>query len=130
MEKSSLNKKFLDIKFYHFETLFSRTFFLVPVFYTKMSPEKSPLVLENAWEQRMFTIMEKKRIWNIKNAVANLYSNIKEKFSQTCPHFSKTFFLVFFSSYIFSPRLEFMWSFTRDFVGSPHIILGKKVLGI
>ena len=38
-----------EIKSYQFETLFSRTFFLAPVwFYTKKSSEKSPLTSENA----------------------------------------------------------------------------------
>ena len=48
-------------KSYHFETLFSSTCFLVPVWlYTKTSPEKSPIIVENAWEQRMFTTMQNK----------------------------------------------------------------------
>ena len=52
-------KKVLDIKSrwkkksYHFENLFSVTFFL------QKRPKKSPLFVENAWEQRMFTTMEK-----------------------------------------------------------------------
>ena len=35
-------------------------FFLIPVqFYTKTPPGKSPIIVENAWEQRMFTTMQK-----------------------------------------------------------------------
>ena len=54
MEKSPFIKKSPQIKSYQFETLFSRTFFLAPVwFYTKKSSGKSPLTSENAW----FTIL-------------------------------------------------------------------------
>ena len=61
--KQFFEKKFSEIKSYQFETLFSRTFFLVPVwFHRKKSPEKCPLVVKNAWEQRMFTAMEKRRL--------------------------------------------------------------------
>ena len=57
--KTSCGKKVLDIKSrwkkksYHFENLFSVTCFL------QKRPKKSPLFVENAWEQRMFTTMEK-----------------------------------------------------------------------
>ena len=53
-KKVLILKSLWKIKSYQFETLFSRTFFLVPVwFYTKKSSEKSPLTSENPW----FTIL-------------------------------------------------------------------------
>ena len=33
---------------------------MVPVFHAKKSQEKSPIIVENAWEQMMFTIMQKR----------------------------------------------------------------------
>ena len=49
-KKSPFIKKSPEIKSYRFKTLFSKTFFLAPVwFYTKKSSEKSPLTSENAW---------------------------------------------------------------------------------
>ena len=60
--KKVLGKKFPEKKI---ETLFSRTFSLAPVwFHTKTSPEKSPIIVEDAWEQRMIC---KKGTINIKN---------------------------------------------------------------
>ena len=48
MEKSPFIKKSPEIKSYQFETLFSRTFFLAPVwFYTKKSSEKKS---SNKWK--------------------------------------------------------------------------------
>ena len=53
MEKSPFIKKSPEIKSPQFETLFSRPFFLAPIwFHTKTSPGiKSPIIVENAWEQ-------------------------------------------------------------------------------
>ena len=78
--------------------------FLVPVwFYTKKSPEKSPLIVEKAWEQRMFITMEKGGlILKTPLAILNMQMHKRKvlfmKTSQTWPHFLKTwdFFLGFF----------------------------------
>ena len=61
VEKSPWNKKSIEIKSYHFETIFSRTFFLAPVWflYKKVPGKKSHFTVKNAWKQRMFTTMEK-----------------------------------------------------------------------
>ena len=54
------------------------------------------------------------------------------KSSQTWPHFRKTynFFLDFFLRIYFLQDLNSRDLISWDFIGSPHIILGKKVPGI
>ena len=54
--KKSFYKKSLEIKSYQFETFF----WLQYDFIQKRPRKKSPLIVENAWEQRMFTIMQKR----------------------------------------------------------------------
>ena len=66
MEKSRFIKKSPEIKSYQFETLFSRTFFLAPVwFYTKSPRKKSPLTSENAW----FTMEKEVLVVNIPSII-------------------------------------------------------------
>ena len=62
VEKSHTNKKSQEIKLYHFETLFSRTFFWFHGFYTKMFSEKRPILVEKTCGQRMFTTKQKRQL--------------------------------------------------------------------
>ena len=39
----------MEIKSYHFEILFSKDFFTESRIYTKTSPEKGPIIVQNAW---------------------------------------------------------------------------------
>ena len=61
--KSPWNKNSLEIKSYHFETLFSITFWFQCDFMQKRPRKTSPILVENAWEQRMFTTMQKRGNW-------------------------------------------------------------------
>ena len=57
MEKSPFLKKSPEIKSYQFKTLFSKTFsffWLQYDFIQKRPRKKSPIIVENAWEQRVF----------------------------------------------------------------------------
>ena len=56
------NKKPLEIKSYHFETLCSGTFFLA-----LLCPQKSPIIVENAWKQ-LGCLQPWKKGLDIKNA--------------------------------------------------------------
>ena len=101
-KKVFANKKSLKIKSYHFETLFSRTFFWFQIFY-----KKSPLIVENAWKQRIFTTIEKRL--DIKNTPgyirhADLYmkSPFYENVSDLIFPRLRNFFLSCFSSHLFS----------------------------
>ena len=121
MEKSPFIKKSPEIKSYQFETFFSRTFFLVPVwFYTKTSPERSPILVDNTWEQRMFTTMTKKGQLILKcRSIENVLD--LTSCSQNSGLFSWFFFL----------RIYFLQDFISwDLIGRPHTILGKKIRGI
>ena len=125
-------KKVLDIKSrwkkksYHFENLFSVTCFL------QKRPKKSPLFVENAWEQR----------------IQNVYNNAKKKRSQLIlktplaifkiqMHRKKQFFYGnvldltlfsqdFFFGYIFFRTLFPVILFPDTLLASPILFLGKK----
>ena len=127
VENIPWNKKSLEIKSYHFETLFSRT----PVwFYAKKSPEKA-LSVENAWDwdQRMFITIEIRDL-TLKTplAILNIQMHRKKglfmKTSKNWPYFPKTFSLFYFQfqkkgtfppKYLFS-RFFFLWLSYIDLV--------------
>ena len=122
--KKSLRKKILNFgtnevlrkispcnkKSYHFETLFSRTFLC------KNVPGKSPIIVENAWEQKKFTTLEKMPlILKTPRAIFNMKIHRRKRLDLIFPRLS-TFFLQDFNSCDL---------ISLAFIGSPHI-LGKK----
>ena len=116
---SPWNKKSLEIKSYHFQTFFLGLFFWLQYDFKKSTWKKSPFLVENAWEQRMFTTMEKQGL-DIKNAPGYIHLQVlrRKVLFMTGPHAPKTkaFFQDFNSCNVIS------W----DFIGSSHIILGGK----
>ena len=101
-------KKVLKIKSYQFQDLFSRTFFSCSsmISYKKVSG-KSPLIRKNAWEQSMFTTMEK-RGWipgyiqyaDCRCIEVNSFLWNRLRLDLIFPRLT-TFFLIFFFGYIF-----------------------------
>ena len=56
---SPWSKKSLEIKSYHFETFFSGLLSGSRYDFIQKRLGKSPIMVENAWEQRIFTTMQK-----------------------------------------------------------------------
>ena len=88
---SSCNKKS-----YHFETLFSRTFLY------KKVPGKSPVIVENVWEQWMLTTIKKGQLI-LKNTPGYIQMQIHRKNPLLDLIFIRirTFFFFFSSDIIF-----------------------------
>ena len=129
-QKSSLKKVYGNkvLNFYikkTFKTLFSRTFFLVSVFFLQKHPHKKVL-LENAWKQRMFTTMEKRGNW-YKNTPGRCHiilgkksqeSKSQDFISRTCPRTSENwdfFPKVFISRCYFSETFLHRFMFSNTF---------------
>ena len=119
VEKSPWNKKSLEIKSYHFETLFSWTFLWFQ-YYTKKSSYSG-----NAWEQRLFTTIKRGLILKSPMAMLKIQMHRRKvlfmKTFQTWPHFSEALILVFFSH-----RIYFLRDFNSCDIISWDFILEKK----
>ena len=84
VEKSPRNKKSLEIKSCHFETLILRIICLVSTFsmilYKNVPGKNIPLIVVNEWEQRMFTTIEIKGTRYLKHSWQDsICRNIEKK---------------------------------------------------
>ena len=121
VEKSPWNKKSLEIKSYHFETLFSWTF----LWFQYDIIQKKSSYSGNAWEQRLFTTIKRGLILKSPMAMLKIQMHRRKvlfmKTFQTWPHFSEALILVFFSH-----RIYFLRDFNSCDIISWDFILEKS----